>query len=175
MIHACFHTICYMFCLHLIAFLCIFGTNILTRCPSASSCFLLFFRFRKVLKEIFSELDGTKTQDLIISSRTRSPKGSRRRTRGRPHPRVARPTCLPRHQVVWPPRASTDAALSPIYSSRREYPKHPNTSPEKHPSPPPSSTLVREGSEALPGTLPERGIIAGGLYTTMPASGQMSE
>ena len=52
---------------------------------------------------------------------------------------------------------------------------NPNTSPEKHSSPPPPSTLVREGSEALPGTLPERGIIAGGLYTTMPASGQMSE
>ena len=32
-----------------------------------------------------------------------------------------------------------------------------------------------EGSEALPGTLPERGIITGGLYITMPASGVMRE
>jgi hypothetical protein len=34
---------------------------------------------------------------------------------------------------------------------------------EKYYKPPLSSTLVREGLEALPGTLPERGIIAGGL------------
>jgi len=40
---------------------------------------------------------------------------------------------------------------------------------------PPPSTLAREGSEALPGTLPERGIITGGLYITMPASGVMRE
>ena len=33
------------------------GTNLLIRCHSVSSCFLLFFRFRKVLKEIFSKLD----------------------------------------------------------------------------------------------------------------------
>jgi len=31
------------------------------------------------------------------------------------------------------------------------------------------------GSEALPGTLPERGIITGGLYIAMPASGVMRE
>ena len=123
MIHACFHTICYMFCLHLIAFLCIFGTNILTRCPSASSCFLLFFRFRKVLKEIFSESDGTKTQDLRSSRTTRSQKGRRNRGLEGPHHRVARAPCLPRHHQVWGPCSLSDAALSPIYSSRREYPK----------------------------------------------------
>jgi hypothetical protein len=39
----------------------------------------------------------------------------------------------------------------------------------------PSSTLAREGSEALPGTLPEREIINGGLYITMPASVVMRE
>ena len=36
------------------------GTNLLTRCRSASSCFLLFLCFRKVVQEIFSELDETK-------------------------------------------------------------------------------------------------------------------
>src|SRR5665811_683656 len=34
-----------------------FGTNLLTRCHSASSCFLLFLYSRKAIKEIFSELD----------------------------------------------------------------------------------------------------------------------
>ena len=36
------------------------GTNLLTRCRSASSCFLLFLYSRKVVQEIFSELDETK-------------------------------------------------------------------------------------------------------------------
>ena len=45
----------------------------------------------------------------------------------------------------------------------------------KHPRPPPSSTLDREGSEALPDTLSEGGIVTGGVYITMPASGVMRE
>ena len=32
------------------------------------------------------------------------------------------------------------------------------------------STLAREGSEALPGTLPERGIITGGFFIAVAAS-----
>jgi len=77
--------------------------------------------------------------------------------------------------VVWAPRASPAAALSPIYSSSRKNPKYPSHYPRKVPETPPPSTLAREGSEALPGTLPERGIITGGLYITMPASGVMRE
>src|SRR4051812_38638676 len=52
-------------------------TNLLTRCHNASSCFLLFLYFRKVVQEIFPELHGTKTQCLIIPSRTarRGPEG----------------------------------------------------------------------------------------------------
>ena len=58
---------------------------------------------------------------------------------------------------------------------RCENPKYLSKYPRKVPETPPSSTLAREGSEALPGTLPERGIIIGGLYITMPASGVMRE
>ena len=82
---------------------------------------------------------------------------------------------LPRRGGVWGPRGSAAAALSPIYSSRRENPRYPSHYPRKVPETPPPSTLAREGSEALPGTLPERGIITGGLYITMPASGVMRE
>ena len=82
---------------------------------------------------------------------------------------------LPRRGVVWGPRGSAATALSPIYSSRREYPKDPSHYPRKVPETPPPSTLAREGSEALPGTLQERGIITEGLYITMPASGVMRE
>jgi hypothetical protein len=50
-----------LFTLHVI-FMHFFGTNLLTRCHSASSCFLLFLYFRKVAQEIFSELDETKAK-----------------------------------------------------------------------------------------------------------------
>ena len=77
--------------------------------------------------------------------------------------------------MVWAPRVASDAALSPIYCSRLENPKYTSHIPRKVPEAPPSSTLAQEGSEALPGTLPERGIITGGLYIAMPASGVMRE
>ena len=88
---------------------------------------------------------------------------------------MARVGPLARRQVGSEPRASTDIAPSPIYSPRGVNPKRPSHIFRKHPLPPPPSTLTREGSEALPGTLPERGIITGGLYIAMPASGVMCE
>jgi hypothetical protein len=74
------------------------GTNLLTRCHSASSYFLLFLCFRKVTQEIFSKLDETKAEVPNYLTRRRSPKESRRRTKGRPHLVVARATPRPRHQ-----------------------------------------------------------------------------
>src|SRR3954468_3717211 len=49
-----------------IQYLAFSGTNLLTRCHSASSCFLLFLYSRKVVHKIFSELNGTNCQHLII-------------------------------------------------------------------------------------------------------------
>ena len=80
---------------------------------------------------------------------------------------------LPRRGVVWGPRGSAAAALSPIYSSRRENLKYPSHYPRKVLETPPPSTLAREGSEPLPGTLPKRGIVTGGFYIAMPAPGVM--
>ena len=142
--------------------------------PQCQFLFSAVFGFRKVVLEIFSELDETKAQPPIFLSRTRSPKERRRGAVGRPHHVAARPHLLPRRDVVRGPHASTDAAPSPIYSSIRENPIHPSHIPRKVPEPPPS-TLTREGSEALLGTLPEREIIMGGLSITMPASGVMCE
>jgi hypothetical protein len=82
---------------------------------------------------------------------------------GRPHSRAVRPKPWPRPLCVRPPRSTSDAAPSPIKTPRREKPKHPITFPETHRDPPPWSTRDREGPEALPGTLPERGITTGGL------------
>ena len=143
--------------------------------PQCQFLFSAVFGFRKVVLEIFSELDETKAQPPILLSRTRSPKERRRGAVGRPHQVVARSHPLPRRHMVRTPRTSTHAAPSPIYPSIRENPRYPSHIPRKVPEPPPPSTLTREGSEALPGTLPERGIITGGLYIAMPASGVMCE
>jgi hypothetical protein len=99
----------------------------------------------------------------IFHGASRTPKRRRSRARGRPHHRVARPGAGPRPLVVWAPLSTSDAAPSPIKTPRREKPKDPITFLETHRDPPPSSTRDREGPEALPGTLPERGIITGGL------------
>src|SRR3954464_1708227 len=44
---------------HFIQYLAFSGTNLITRCHSVSSCFLLFLYFIKFVHEIFSELYGT--------------------------------------------------------------------------------------------------------------------
>src|SRR4051794_22365893 len=60
MLHACFVCISICFVCTLIQYLAFSGTNLLTRCHSASSCFLLFLYFRKVVQKIFPELHGEK-------------------------------------------------------------------------------------------------------------------
>jgi hypothetical protein len=101
-------------------FYAFFRTNLLTRCHSVSSLFLLFLCFRKATQEIFSELDETKAKIPIFPEASRSPKLRQRRTRGQAHHRVARPSPWLHHQVVWPPGPPSDAALPPIYSPRWE-------------------------------------------------------
>jgi hypothetical protein len=101
-----------------------------------------------------------------IQKFTEASKGPKRRQRGatsRPHNRVAWPKRWPRPLCVRPPRSTSDAAPSPIKTPQQEKPKNPINFLETHRDPPPSSTRDREGPEALPGTLPERGIATGGL------------
>jgi hypothetical protein len=99
----------------------------------------------------------------IFTKASREPKRRRRGATGRPHHRATRPRAGPRPLVVRPPWPTSDAASSPIKTPRRKKPKDPITFPETHRNPPPSSTRDWEGPEALPGTLPERGIATGGL------------
>jgi hypothetical protein len=105
------------------------GTNLLTRCHSVSSCFLLFLSFRKVTQEILSELDETKAKVPIYLTRRRSPKERQRGARRQPHHRVVQATPWPCHQVVWAPGPPPNIALLPINSLRRENPKGPITFP----------------------------------------------
>src|SRR3954452_10356129 len=120
MLLACFvyDTTCLM-CIF-IQYLAVSGTNLLTRCHNASSCFLLFLYFRKVVQEIFSELHGTKTQHLRIPSRSHSQKGSRRGGTGWPDHPQAWAHLWSRQGCFWDPLAASDSASSPIYSPYRE-------------------------------------------------------
>ena len=130
-------------------------TNLLTRCHSARCLFSVVFGFRKVIKKIFSELDETNCQVPIFPDTTRRPKVSRRRAMEPAHHVVARVPPPPCRHVVWGPRASTNIAPSPINTSLGGNPKYLVNIPQKVPSRPSSSTLDRQGSEALPDTLPE--------------------
>jgi hypothetical protein len=67
MLHACFYTIFLVFPYTSWHYYAFSGTNLLTRCHSASSLLLLFLCFRNVTKEIFSELDETKARCPDIS------------------------------------------------------------------------------------------------------------
>jgi hypothetical protein len=163
MLLACFTPIALCFVYTSWHFYAFSGTNLLTRCHSASSCFLLFLCFRKVTQEIFSELDETKAKVPIYLTRRWNSKERQRAARRQPHHRVAQAT--PSRTTRW---------CGPLV--------HPLTSPfclyipfvgktlrdrslfhETYYKPPLSSTQDREGPEALLGTLPERGIITGGL------------
>ena len=143
--------------------------------PQCQFLFSAVFGFRKAVLQISSESDETNCKVPIFPYTFQK---SERETKGgseAPSPPMAWVGPLPRHQVGSEPRGSTDAAPSPIYSSRRENPKTPSHYSRKYPLPPPPSTLTRGVPEPLPGTLPKRGIITGGLYIAMPASGVMCE
>jgi hypothetical protein len=127
------------------------------------SYFLLFLCFGKVTQEIFSELDETKAKrPEIYRSFQRTEEETERgheptTQQGGTAQALAAPLCMR------PPRSTSDDAHFPIKTPRQEKPKHLINFLETHRDPPPSSTQDREGLEALPSTLPERGIATGGL------------
>jgi hypothetical protein len=120
MLHACLYTICFVFCYTLWRLYVLSRTNLLTRCHSVSSLFLMFLCFRKATQEIFSELDETKAKIPIFPEASRSPKQRRRGVRRRPHHAMARATPRPQQGQVWALGPLPDAALPPIYYPQRE-------------------------------------------------------
>src|SRR3954471_3436657 len=120
MFHACLVSALLCFVHTLRCFYMFYGTNILTRCHSASFLFSSVFGSRKASKEIFSELDGTKAKVNISPRRTRSPEERRRGATGRPHPQ-ARAHPGPRLG----PLDASQLASSPIRIPRCLNPKHP--------------------------------------------------
>jgi hypothetical protein len=125
--------------------------------------FLLFLCFRKVTQEIFSELAETKAEVPIFPDTRRSPKQRQRGDRGRPHPLWRGPSpgcagawCGPLVHLLTSPFRLYILLDTETLSTRSIFQK-------TYCKPPPLLTRDREGPEALPCTLPERGITTGGL------------
>jgi hypothetical protein len=150
MLHACFYTICLVFRYTSWHFYAFSGTNLLTRCHSASSLFSVVFVFQKSYIGNLLGIGQNKSQTC-----RNSPKLPENRKGDGVEPRGAHTTGQP--------RSTSDDAPSPIKTPRREKPKDPITFPETYRDPLLLSTRDREGPEALPGTPPERGIAIGGL------------
>jgi hypothetical protein len=123
MFHACLYTICFEFCYTSWHFYAFSRTNLLTRCHSASSLFSAILCFKKVTQEIFSELDETKAEPPIFTKASWRPKMRRRGARSQAHHQGAQPSPWPRHPMVRPAGPTSDDALSPTSSPRREKPK----------------------------------------------------
>ena len=100
---------------------------------------------------------------LFYPEASRDPKESRRGATRAPHTGAARPSPGPRHPRVRAPGPSSDIAPSPIKTPRRKKPKYPIRFPEHIAIRRRRRPEDREGPEALPGTLLERGIATGGL------------
>ena len=130
--------------------------------PSAS---FLFFRFRKITQEIFSELHRTKTQPPIFPTCTWSPKGRRRGATTPPHHVVARPHLWSREDMVWGPRAALTIVIRPIYSPQRENPKTIDNLTWKVPSRCHHRNLVSRVRRFCSGTLSGRGLTLGASST----------
>jgi hypothetical protein len=77
--------------------------------------------------------------------------------------------------MVRAPWSTSDAASSPIKTPRRKKPKDPITFPEHIAIRRRRRPKDREGPEALPGTLPERGSPPEVFFIAMLASDAMSE
>jgi hypothetical protein len=163
MLHACFYIICLMFRYTSWHFYAFSGTNLLTSRHSASSCFLLFLCFRKATQEIFSELDETKASSPEFHRSFQRTEEELERGHEGPTHQGGAAWPLGALLRVRPPRSTSDDAPSPIKTPRREKPKYPISFPEHIAICRRHRPEDREGPEALPGTMPERGIATGGL------------
>jgi hypothetical protein len=125
--------------------------------------FCYFCVLEKLHSKYFQNWTKQKPNIQILNEAFRRPKRRQSRARGWPHHRAARPVPGPRPLWVRPLWSTSDATPSPIKTPRRKKPKYMINFPKTHRDPPPSSTRDWEGLEALPGTLPKRGIATEGL------------
>jgi hypothetical protein len=130
MLYAYLCIICFVFCYTSWRFYAFFGTNLLTRCHSASSLFYAIFVFQKSYTRNILRIGRNKSRSsYFIRHETESKaetEGCQRAAapcHGAGHP-------WSRQDMVWAPGPPPDIALPPIYSPRWENPKGPNYFPE---------------------------------------------
>ena len=126
------------------------GTNLLTRCQSASSVFPAVFCFRKSYTENIVKIGGNlflRTYNIGKLPESEDHLGGGPRG---PHPMGAWPRVGPRPARVWWPYLAPGAHPSPISSPRRVNPNTKKNIPQKVPSRPSSSISDRGSSDVLP-------------------------
>jgi hypothetical protein len=123
MLHAYLYTSCFVFCYTSWRFYAFSGTNLLTRCHSASSLFSAVFVLQKSYTENILRIGRNKSRTSYFYRSFAKTMMRWRGATGQAHPRVVRPAPSPCHQGVRPASPPPDAALSPIYSPRWEKPK----------------------------------------------------
>jgi hypothetical protein len=163
MLHACLCTICFVFYYTSWSFYAFSGTNLLTRCHSASSLFSAIFVFQKSYTWNILRIGRNKSRSSYFSRHeTESKAETEGGQRAATHP-MAR--AIPGHAGAW-----CGPLVHLLTPSFRLYIlldgktlKKRSIFHKTYCKPPPSSTWDQEGPEALPGTLPERGITTGGL------------
>jgi hypothetical protein len=130
MLHACFTPIALCFVYTSWRFYAFSGTNLLTRCHSVNSYFLLFLYFRSYIGNILG-IGRNKSQSSYLPDMKRESKGEMEEGQEVPAPwgGAAPPLAVPTYGVG--PQAPSDIAPPPINSLHRENPRGPNIYPRK--------------------------------------------
>jgi hypothetical protein len=125
MFYACLCIIYFVFCYTSWCFYAFSGTNILTRCHSASSLFSAIFVFQKSYIGNILGIGRNKSQSSNFSWHEIEFKADTEGGQRAATPPMARATPWPRRGMVWAPGPPPDIAIPPIYSPQGENPKGP--------------------------------------------------
>jgi hypothetical protein len=123
MLHACFYTICLVLCYTSWRFYAFFGTNLLTRCHSASSLFSAIFVFQKSYTGNILRIGRNKSRTSYFYRSFAKTEDEMEGGQRLATPQGARPSPWSCPPMVRPPGPPPNGAPSPIKSPRREKPK----------------------------------------------------
>jgi hypothetical protein len=123
MLHACLHTICFEFCYTSWCFYAFSGTNLLTRCHSVSFMFSAIFVFQKSYTGNILGIGRNKSRTSYIYRSFAKTEDETKGGQEPGSPQGARPSPWPCRPIVRPAGPTSDDALAPISSPRREKPK----------------------------------------------------
>jgi hypothetical protein len=122
MLHACLYTICFVFCYTSWRFYAFSGTNLLTRCHSASSLLSAVFVFQKSYTGNILRIGWNKSWTSYFYQSFAKTEDETKGGQEPGSPLGARPSPWSRCPMVMPAGPTSDDALLPISSPRREKP-----------------------------------------------------